>query len=552
MKRQALVVGINRYPNLKQTATSEAPHLEKAATDAEAIAQMLEKPSGELAWSVRRLPEVVQEGRFRVGDMTTVSEDELSRSISELLHPEPYHVPDVALLFFAGHGLRKQEDGQTEGFLATSDANTRTKWGISLNWLRQQLLTSSVKQQIVWLDCCHSGELMNFLTEEELRDWLSGGDRLLLAACRGDREAYALGDHGVLTEILLQGLDPQNYPLGKWITSWVLVEFIEKQLDNNWVLKRQIPLSRHFGEKIRLWLGTRSDEIPQKVPLDLGCCDFRIIGPRASGKTTFLATLGYAPNLNSNHVIREIVPRSEDARDLISKAENILEQGLQLEPTDFRYGDDELYYSLLVTLKPHFCNNPIAWLINQESRITLSARDYSGELIEHLQGRNQDKFFVDFLNDCSLASGILVMIDCTTSDYDRKYSRSFTTFQREICYQFKRGGRNLKNYRIAIVLSKFDQSEAWNDRNQVENFVKAKFPQTRKVFHNWSKNWGSPVKYFACSAFGMYGEPPRPNFIGNEEAMGVIANPNQWQPFGLIAPIYWLCTGKIDFRLRDI
>lgn len=569
MKRQALVVGINRYPNLKQTATSEAPHLEKAATDAEAIAQMLEKPSGELAWSVRRLPEVVQEGRFRVGDMTTVSEDELSRAISELLHPEPYHVPEVALLFFAGHGLRKQEDGQMEGFLATSDTNTRTKWGISLNWLRQQLLTSPVKQQIVWLDCCHSGELMNFLTEEELRDWLSGGDRLLLAACRSDREAYALGNHGVLTEVLLQGLDPQNYLLGQWITSWGLVEFIEKQLDNNWVLKRQIPLSRHFGEKIRFWLGTRSHEIPQeenlltiqkninppkrayKVSLDLGYCDFGIIGPRASGKTTFMATLGYAPNINNNHVIRGIVPINDDTRKLIARAENILEQGLDMEPTDMG-SDAEPYYSLLVTLKPHFCNNSIAWLINQDFRMILSCRDYSGELIEHLQERNQDKFFVEFLNDCSLASGILVMIDSTTSDYDRKYSRCFATFQKEICFRFKRGSRNLKNYRIAIVLSKFDQSETWKDRNQVENFVKAKFPQTRKVFHNWSKNWGSPVKYFACSAFGMYGEPPRPNFIGNEEAMGVIANPNQWQPFGLIAPIYWLCTGKIDFRLRDI
>jgi|JFJP01.1.fsa_nt_gi Uncharacterized protein containing caspase domain len=268
MKRQALVVGINRYPSLKQTPTSDAPHLQKAAADAEAIAQMLEKPSGELAWSVRRLPEVAQEGRFRVGDMTTASEDELSRAISELLHPEPHHVPDVALLFFSGHGLRKQEDGQTEGFLATSDANTRTKWGISLNWLRQQLLSSPVKQQIVWLDCCHSGELMNFLTEEELRDWLSGGDRLLLAACRGDREAYALGDHGVLTEILLQGLDPMQQSTGKWMTSWTLTSFIQEQLETKPVLKRQIPLSRHFGEQILFWKGTK--EPISKIGLALG------------------------------------------------------------------------------------------------------------------------------------------------------------------------------------------------------------------------------------------------------------------------------------------
>jgi len=51
MRRQALVVGINRYPS------SAAKHLQRLASDAEAIAQLLDKATG----SVRRLPEVHQE-----------------------------------------------------------------------------------------------------------------------------------------------------------------------------------------------------------------------------------------------------------------------------------------------------------------------------------------------------------------------------------------------------------------------------------------------------------------------------------------------------------
>jgi hypothetical protein len=35
-------------------------------------------------------------------------------------------------------------------------------WGFSLQDLRQILQDSLVPQQIVWLDCCHSGELFNF------------------------------------------------------------------------------------------------------------------------------------------------------------------------------------------------------------------------------------------------------------------------------------------------------------------------------------------------------------------------------------------------------
>jgi LuxR family glucitol operon transcriptional activator len=42
MKRDALVVGINQYPFLKDTPTSKAKHLKTPAGDAEAIAQLLE------------------------------------------------------------------------------------------------------------------------------------------------------------------------------------------------------------------------------------------------------------------------------------------------------------------------------------------------------------------------------------------------------------------------------------------------------------------------------------------------------------------------------
>jgi len=106
IKRQALVVGINRYSFLKDGRPGLALHLEKPAGDAEAIAQLLEKPTGELAWDVQRLPEVPEGNKFRVGDMATVSEEELKQAILELFQPEPHHVPDVGLLFFGGHGLR--------------------------------------------------------------------------------------------------------------------------------------------------------------------------------------------------------------------------------------------------------------------------------------------------------------------------------------------------------------------------------------------------------------------------------------------------------------
>ncbi|HAZ43017.1 MAG TPA: hypothetical protein DDW76_10275 [Cyanobacteria bacterium UBA11369] len=160
MNRDALVVGINQYPFLKDTPTSKAKHLSTPASDAEAIAQRLEEYGG---FRVRRLPETIQEGQRRVAAGTLVQTDALEDAIIRLFNPVGESVPETALLYFGGHGLRKNRGGVTEGFLATSDTcPQKNQWGVSLRWLRELLQKSPVRQQIVWLDCCYSGELLNF------------------------------------------------------------------------------------------------------------------------------------------------------------------------------------------------------------------------------------------------------------------------------------------------------------------------------------------------------------------------------------------------------
>jgi uncharacterized caspase-like protein len=76
MNRDALVVGINQYPFLKDTPTSKAKHLNTPASDAEAIAQRLEDYGG---FRVRRLPKTVQEGQRRVAP--ALEANRLERSI---------------------------------------------------------------------------------------------------------------------------------------------------------------------------------------------------------------------------------------------------------------------------------------------------------------------------------------------------------------------------------------------------------------------------------------------------------------------------------------
>jgi LuxR family glucitol operon transcriptional activator len=63
MNRDALVIGINQYPFLKDSPRSKGKHLKTLANDAEAIALRLEEYGG---FRVQRLPASIIEGELRV------------------------------------------------------------------------------------------------------------------------------------------------------------------------------------------------------------------------------------------------------------------------------------------------------------------------------------------------------------------------------------------------------------------------------------------------------------------------------------------------------
>jgi hypothetical protein len=265
MKRHALIASINKYPLLRNLQ-GKPLHLKNPAEDGEAIAQLLEKPTDDFAWIVERLPEKFQSGKLLVDPLRSVSEDGLSKAIHHLLYPDVRYVTDdcVVLLFFAGHSLRKQhQDGTFEIFLATSDADGKKEWGVSLNWLHDELIHSPIKKQVVWLDCCPSGELLNFLPKEELEYWLEGSDsraltptadRCLIISALSGSDGRTVEKHGVLTQVLLQALDPIKHPAGKLIDSSTVIDLVEKQLEN------QIYLCQNSGEIIYFWQGEKSGD----------------------------------------------------------------------------------------------------------------------------------------------------------------------------------------------------------------------------------------------------------------------------------------------------
>ncbi|MGD1895624.1 MAG: caspase domain-containing protein [Phormidesmis sp.] len=273
MSRDALIVGINQYQSL--------PGLNAPAADAEAVAARLQT-QGE--FRVQRMPEVLNKNKQpAVGQRRSVTAQGLEESLIQLFKPKGQNIPNTALFYFSGHGLQR-EAGIQEGYLATSDTNPGNgNFGISLNWLRRLLQQSPVRQIIVILDCCHSGELLSFRDADP--GAIAGVDRLFMAASREYESAYESieGKHSVFTQALLSGLNPYNQDGGK-VSSYGLTEHISQQLRG----ELQQPLFESSGSEIILTRVSGLKAAFSKTPistfsrlkkLSFGFCPYRGLSP---------------------------------------------------------------------------------------------------------------------------------------------------------------------------------------------------------------------------------------------------------------------------------
>ncbi|MGF1566726.1 MAG: caspase family protein [Nodosilinea sp.] len=247
MSRDALVVGINTYQHL--------PSLTAPANDAESVARCLES-FGECR--VLRLPEAIRDRKPAVSPQAPVTTQMLEEALIRLFKPSGKTVPQLAVFYYSGHGLQRNA-GIQEGYLATSDANPNTgNYGLSLYWLRRLLQESPVRQRVILLDCCNSGELFNILEADPGAK--TGTDRLFMAAAREYEAAYESlnGAHSVFTEALLSGLNPYKIK-GGVVNGHSLTDDVNRKLKG----ELQQPLFESSGAEIVL---TRVSGLPSAVP----------------------------------------------------------------------------------------------------------------------------------------------------------------------------------------------------------------------------------------------------------------------------------------------
>lgn len=277
----------------------------------------------------------------------------------------------------------------------------------------------------------------------------------------------------------------------------------------------------------------------------------RIIGPRASGKTTYLASLLFCPHLQE---IKLKIPgftldyaEDSETESIARLAENILKKGAKLAPTPDIDVANIPIYSLRIKIPS---SSKIAG-----ANIDLSVRDFAGEIFQDIALEHKANHVQPYINDLFNVPSWMVMLTDWQPEQDTKlYKRVFEKLCKEISER-EQINPEIKNLRIAVVMSKCERGELWPGRWEPdEDLFKVRLPKTYEFLSRKFPAQTNRLKFFACSAFGILGDSPenynpRPNrYVPDDgssaEYSAYLRVPSQWKPFGLISPIYWLSTGK--------
>jgi hypothetical protein len=279
--------------------------------------------------------------------------------------------------------------------------------------------------------------------------------------------------------------------------------------------------------------------------LTVESADIRVIGDRRSGKTVYMASLAYWPNANPNSPVQTVTPIGDllASQELIKYAQDVLEQGLELKGTPLKPNVVEVKdYGLQILLKDQF---KLSKLGSPSVKLTVNCKDYGGEFFKDLIRGSNDSLLMDYLDDCIRSTGILFLVDGTAYAKDQEYANSLELFFAAL----DQADLQHKQRRIALSISKCELSQLWTGRDNPRVLMDSLFPKMMGKLETWQSRKLGFVDYFALSSFGTLGkEYPQPNTILKERNRGgtasVIKEPRKWRPFGLVSPIYWLCTGQ--------
>lgn len=197
--KKGLIVGLNKYPSCE---------LQWCDNDAIAMNNLIESNGdGSPNFDVKLITDACDK-------------DCLQSNIQALFNDET----DVALLYFSGHGA--DQDG---GYLVTTDF-TSSCYGVRMTDVLEWANASKCRNKVIILDCCFSGQMGESLLVNNSS--VLGEGVTIMAASRPWQSSMEDSDiqHGVFTDLLIQGLKGGAADISGNITPASLYSFVDQSL----------------------------------------------------------------------------------------------------------------------------------------------------------------------------------------------------------------------------------------------------------------------------------------------------------------------------------
>ena len=213
MGKAALVVGVNYYEHQSS--------LTGCVNDAKKIDELL---------AYHENDEQNFEIKCLVADSSSnaIPSDTLLQEIKYLFNNKHNN---IALLYFSGHGGITAEN---TGYLATSDTKNDES-GIPMKDIIDIVNSSEVANKIIILDTCHSGDMGNHPSYQNVGSCIEEGVTILTASSK-EQPAHendnTFNRHGVFTELLIDALEGGSASIIGQITLGSIYAHIDKALGN--------------------------------------------------------------------------------------------------------------------------------------------------------------------------------------------------------------------------------------------------------------------------------------------------------------------------------
>ena len=203
--RRALIVGIDDY--------HQTP-LHGCVSDAKAVSTVLETNG-------TGSPNFGAGTRLLTSPSADITKPQLRCEVTQLFETEC----DIALFYFSGHGLVRSG----EGWIVTKDAQPYDE-GISMTEILRLANKSPVKNKIVILDCCYSGNMGTPNTTGSNTAELSEGLTVLTASRGSEAAVEEQGIGGVFTNLVVAALEGGAADLRGHITPGSVYAYVDQAL----------------------------------------------------------------------------------------------------------------------------------------------------------------------------------------------------------------------------------------------------------------------------------------------------------------------------------